>query len=141
LEDFGTQGEKPSHPELLDWLAGEFIRRGWNMKAMHKAIVLSATYRQSSAARPELRRRDPNNILLARQNRLRLEGEIIRDQALAASGLLAPRIGGPSVRPPQPSGISELTYAGSARWIESRGLDRYRRGMYTWFQRTSPYPM
>jgi hypothetical protein len=141
LEDFGTQGEKPSHPELLDWLAGEFIRRGWSMKAMHKAIVMSATYRQSSSARPELRHRDPNNILLARQNRLRLESEIIRDEALTASGLLAPRLGGPSVRPPQPSGISELTYAGSARWVESHGPGRYRRGMYTWFQRTSPYPM
>jgi mono/diheme cytochrome c family protein len=140
-EDFGTQGEKPSHPELLDWLATEFIRRGWSLKAMHRLIVTSATYRQSSQDRPELRQRDAHNALLARQNRLRLEAEVIRDVALASSGLLAVRIGGPSVRPPQPSGISELTYAGSARWVESKGSDRYRRGLYTWFQRTSPYPM
>jgi hypothetical protein len=141
LEDFGSQGEKPSHPELLDWLASEFIRQRWDLKAMHRLIVTSATYRQSSRARPELRGRDANNVLLARQNRLRLEAEIVRDAALSASGLLTRTIGGPSVRPPQPAGISELTYAGSARWVESQGPDRYRRGLYTWFQRTSPYPM
>jgi hypothetical protein len=141
LEDFGTQGEKPSHPELLDWLAGEFIRSQWDMKAMHKLIVMSATYRQSSGYRPELILRDPLNMLLARQSRQRLEAELLRDAALATSGLLVRRIGGPSVRPPQPAGISELTYAGSARWVESTGPDRYRRGLYTWFQRTSPYPM
>jgi mono/diheme cytochrome c family protein len=140
-EDFGTQGQKPSHPQLLDWLATEFIGQKWSLKAMHKLILTSATYRQSSRTRPELQQRDAHNTLLARQNRLRLEAEVIRDVALAASGLLVPRIGGPSVRPPQPSGISELTYAGSARWIESKGPDRYRRGLYTWFQRTSPYPM
>jgi Protein of unknown function (DUF1553)/Protein of unknown function (DUF1549)/Planctomycete cytochrome C len=141
LEDFGTQGEKPSHPELLDRLADEFVRQRWSLKALHKLIVTSATYRQSSHARPELQRRDPLNVLLARQNRLRLEAEAVRDNALAASGLLVRTVGGPSVRPPQPPGISELTYAGSARWVESTGPDRYRRGMYTWFQRTSPYPM
>jgi hypothetical protein len=157
LEDFGTQGEKPSHPELLDWLATEMTHpltlpsppsdggegrvRGWSLKAMHRLIVTSATYRQSSKVRPELVQRDPLNVLLARQSRLRLEAELIRDGALAASGLLERGIGGPSVRPPQPPGISELTYAGSARWIESTGPDRYRRGLYTWFQRTSPYPM
>lgn len=140
-EDFGTQGEKPSHPELLDWLAGEVSRRGWSLKQMHRLIVTSATYRQSSAHRPELRERDPLNNWLARQNRLRLEGEIVRDVALASSGLLNCKIGGPSVRPPQPEGISDLTYAGSARWVESKGPDRYRRGMYIWFQRTSPFPM
>jgi hypothetical protein len=141
LEDFGTRGEKPSHPELLDFLASEFVRRQWSLKAMHRLIVTSATYRQSSAARPELAARDPLNMWLARQNRPRLEAEVVRDVALAASGLLTRRIGGPSVRPPQPPGISELTYAGSARWVESTGPDRYRRGLYTWFQRTSPYPM
>jgi hypothetical protein len=141
LEDFGTQGDRPSHPELLDWLASEFVRRGWSLKELHRLIVTSATYRQSSRARLELRDRDPLNVLLARQNRLRLEAEALRDNALACSGLLAPAVGGPSVRPPQPPGISELTYAGSARWVESTGPDRYRRGLYTWFQRTSPYPM
>lgn len=141
LEDFGTQGEKPSHPELLDWLAGEFVRSGWDVKRLHRLIVTSATYRQSSAARPELRDRDPLNVWLARQSRIRLEAEGVRDASLAASGLLAPRIGGPSVRPPQPPGISELTYANSAKWVESTGPDRYRRGLYTWFQRTSPHPM
>jgi len=141
LEDFGTQGEKPSHPELLDWLASEFMREKWSMKAMHKTIVMSATYRQSSKARPELANRDAVNVLLARQTRTRLEAEVIRDNALAASGLMTKTVGGPSVRPPQPAGISELTYAGSARWVEAVGPDRYRRGLYTWFQRTSPYPM
>src|SRR6185312_12099563 len=106
-----------------------------------RSIVTSATYRQASRARPELIDRDPNNDWLARQNRFRVEAEILRDQALAVSGLLRPILGGPSVRPPQPAGISELTYAGSARWVASTGPDRYRRGLYTWFQRTSPYPM
>jgi hypothetical protein len=141
LEDFGTQGERPSHPELLDFLADDFVRHGWDLKALHRQIVTSATYRQSSGVTPELLRRDPLNILLARQARLRLEAEAVRDAALAASGLLVRTLGGPSVRPPQPPGIAELTYAGSARWVESKGPDRYRRGLYTWFQRTSPYPM
>src|SRR5205085_5911553 len=116
-------------------------RRNWSLKEMHKLIVTSATYRQSAKTRPELRDRDQMNILLARQSRLRLDAEILRDISLAASGLLTRTIGGPSVRPPQPPGISELTYAGSARWVESTGPDRFRRGLYTWFQRTSPYPM
>jgi hypothetical protein len=140
-EDFGTQGDRPSHPELLDWLASEFVHRGWSLKSMHRLIVTSATYRQASMARPELHDRDPMNVLLARQNRLRLEAEVIRDSALACSGLLVRKVGGPSVRPPQPAGVAELTYAGSARWVENTGPDRYRRGLYTWFQRTSPYPM
>jgi hypothetical protein len=117
------------------------IDQKWSLKSLHKFIVMSATYRQSSHARPDLVDRDPQNILLARQSRFRLEAEILRDSALAASGLLSKTVGGPSVRPPQPPGISELTYAGSARWVESTGADRYRRGLYTWFQRTSPYPM
>jgi hypothetical protein len=139
-DDFGTQGEPPSHPELLDWLASEFRDSGWSMKQLHKLIVMSATYRQSSAARPELYQRDPYNTWLARQNRLRFEAEIVRDAALATSGLLNRAVGGPSVRPPQPPEIAALSYAGSVRWVESKGPDRYRRGLYTWFQRTSPYP-
>jgi mono/diheme cytochrome c family protein len=141
VDDFGTRGEKPSHPELLDWLASEYPRRGWSQKSLIRLIATSSTYRQASHARPELVDRDPNNIWLSRQNRFRPEAEVVRDMALRVSGLLAPRLGGPSVRPPQPPGISELTYANSAKWVESRGADRYRRGFYTWFQRTSPYPM
>lgn len=139
-EDFGTQGARPSHPELLDWLAGEFMESGWSMKHLHKLIVTSAVYRQSSDARPELITRDPNNALLARQARLRLPAELIRDNALAVSGLLSPAIGGKSVRPPQPKGVAELSYSGSVKWEESTGPDRYRRGLYILFQRTVPYP-
>jgi hypothetical protein len=151
LEDFGTQGDKPSHPELLDWLAREISSPSasaggpkavpWSIKRLHRLIVCSATYRQASNYRPELRERDPLNVLLARQNRLRLEAEILRDCSLSSSGLLNTTVGGPSVHPPQPAGISELTYAGAVKWVESTGPDRYRRGLYTWFQRTSPYPM
>ncbi len=140
-EDFGTRGELPSHPELLDWLATEYRRQGWSRKAMIKLIVTSATYRQVSHTREELVDRDPKNRWLARQNRFRLSAEVIRDLSLDASGLLHSEIGGPSVHPPQPAGIAELTYAGSARWKVSPAPDRYRRGLYTWFQRTSPYPM
>jgi mono/diheme cytochrome c family protein len=141
MDDFGTQGEPPSHPELLDWLASEFRRLGWSQKALIRTIVLSATYRQASASRPELDDRDPQNVWLARQNRVRLEAEVIRDASLASAGLLSTKVGGPSVFPPQPPGISDLTYARSARWQESTGEDRYRRGLYTFFRRTSPYPM
>jgi hypothetical protein len=140
-EDFGHQGDKPSHPELLDWLASEFMDGGWQLKRMHKLIVMSAAYRQSSQDRPELKDRDPGNELLARQNRLRLPAEAIRDSALSASGLLYPVIGGKSVFPPQPAGVSDLTYAWDAeRWTDSKGPDRYRRGLYIFFQRTAPYP-
>ncbi|MEW5977357.1 MAG: PSD1 and planctomycete cytochrome C domain-containing protein [Acidobacteriota bacterium] len=138
-EDFGTQGERPSHPELLDWLAAEFMDGGWGMKRLHKLIVMSATYRQSAHARADLKDRDPTNTLLARQNRLRLSAELIRDAALSVSGLLYPAVGGESVRPPQPEGVSKLTYSG-AKWEESQGQDRYRRGLYIHYQRTSPYP-
>jgi hypothetical protein len=113
----------------------------WEIKRLIRKIVVSQTYRQSSALRPELTEIDPENILLARQSRRRVESEIIRDVALSASGLLTSRVGGPSVRPPQPAEYATITYAGSARWDESKGADRYRRGMYTFFQRTSPYPM
>ena len=140
-EDFGTQGELPSHPSLLDWLASTFRAKGWNVKQMHKLIVMSASYRQSSHARPNVEERVPENTLFARQNRLRLPAEILRDSALRVSGLLSPSIGGPSVYPPQPKGVVELTYGWDTdRWLESQGLDRYRRGLYTFFQRTSPYP-
>ena len=139
-EDFGAQGEKPSHPELLDWLAAEFVDRGWSMKAIDRLIVTSATYRQSSKSRKEIEAKDPDNVLLARQSRVRLSAELVRDAALTASGLLNPAIGGPSVKPPQPPGVSELTYGSGLTWKESLGADRYRRGLYIHFQRTSPYP-
>jgi hypothetical protein len=139
-EDFGMQGDRPTHPDLLDWLASEFIERGWSMKQMLRTIVTSSTYRQSSNTRPELMDRDPENTLLARQSRLRLPAEAVRDQALLAAGLLDPRIGGPSVKPPQPKGVAEISYANSVKWVESNGSDKYRRGLYIHFQRTTPYP-
>jgi hypothetical protein len=141
VNNFGTQGERPSHPELLDWLATEFPRLGWSRKALIKLIVTSSAYRQSSDYRSDLIDIDPLNILLARQNRLRLEAEIVRDAHLAASGLLATKVGGPSVRPPLPADIAALGYANSVKWQESEGEDRFRRGMYIFFQRTVPYPM
>jgi mono/diheme cytochrome c family protein len=140
-EDFGTQGDRPTHPELLDWLATEFQNRGWSMKQMVRLIATSSAYRQSSAARPELEAKDPGNALLARQSRLRLSAELVRDEALAASGLLDLRIGGPSVKPPQPKGVAELSYANSVKWADSTGPDRYRRGLYIHYQRTTPYPL
>jgi mono/diheme cytochrome c family protein len=139
-EDFGTTGDRPTHPELLDWLAAEYMQRGWSTKQMIRLMVTSATYRQSSNARPDIAAKDPLNTLLARQSRLRLPAELIRDEALFAGGLLDMRVGGPSVRPPQPKGVAELSYAGSVKWNESTGPDRYRRGLYILFQRTVPYP-
>jgi mono/diheme cytochrome c family protein len=139
-DDFGIQGEKPSHPELLDWLAAEFVRSGWSRKHMIRLMVTSAAYRQDSAHRPELAERDPDNRWLARQNRLRLPAELIRDAALKASDLLDPDTGGRSIRPPQPEGVSELMYSDKA-WNVETGPERYRRGLYVWFQRTAPYPM
>ena len=109
-ENFGTQGEEPSHPQLLDWLAGEFIDNGWSFKKLHKLIVMSATYRQASDTRPELLKRDPSNTLLARQSRLRLPAELIRDSALEVSGLLYGAIGGPSVQLPLPEGVQDLLF-------------------------------
>jgi hypothetical protein len=137
--DFGTQGTLPSHPELLDWLASEFVHNGWSQKRLIRLIVTSSTYRQSSRYRPELAERDPNNVLLARQNRLRLEAEIVRDVALAASGLLNPQIGGKSVFPPQPKGASKLGQI-QREWEADTGPNRYRRGMYTHFWRSAPDP-
>ena len=137
-EDFGAQGSRPTHPELLDWLATELIGQGWSLKAMHRLIVTSAVYRQSSHSSPELLARDPRNELLARGPRFRVPAETVRDIALAASGLLTPAIGGPSVFPPQPEGVSSLAY-GMTEWTTSKGADRYRRGLYTYLKRTSPY--
>ncbi|HUQ94647.1 MAG TPA: PSD1 and planctomycete cytochrome C domain-containing protein [Bryobacteraceae bacterium] len=137
-ENFGTQGERPSHPELLDWLAVEFMESGWNVKRLQKLIVESATYRQLSHRRTDLDSRDPANKLLARQSRYRLPAELVRDVTLAASGLLNPLVGGRSVRPPLAKGVMEIAYR--AKWEDSQGADRYRRGLYTFFQRSVPYP-
>ncbi len=140
VADFGVRGARPSHPELLDLLASEFIRQGWSRKALLRLIMTSATYRQESKHRPEMLDIDPRNSLLWRQNRLRVEGEIVRDLALAASGLLSPKIGGESVYPPMPADIAALSYAGNFKWQTSTGADRYRRGLYTFFKRTAPHP-
>jgi mono/diheme cytochrome c family protein len=137
--DFGLLGSKPTHPELLDWLATEFMTRGWSQKAIHRLIVTSAAYRQSSANRPELNEKDPYNKLLARQTRMRLEAEILRDSALAASGLLTRTVGGPSVYPPIPEGAMAVTQV-KREWPVAQGPDRYRRGMYTFFYRSAPHP-
>jgi len=169
--DFGTQGSPPSHPELLDWLACEFMQTArssgvmeqwrdgtrhsnppalqhsrvvppavrWNLKQLHRLIVTSATYRQSSKMRPYLRDLDPNNKLLSRQSRLRLDAEVVRDVALAASGLLSEEMGGPPVFPPQPDGVMTLGQV-KREWKSSAGDDRYRRGLYTHFWRATPHP-
>ncbi len=139
-ENFGLRGEAPSHPDLLDWLAKEFMDSGWSLKHVHRLIAKSATYRQASAQRGDLAQRDPSNRLLGRQVRLRLGAETIRDAALSVSGLLDPGIGGPSVRPHQPAGVTDLSYGSGVKWAESEGGDRYRRGLYIHFQRTTPYP-
>ncbi len=141
-EDFGVQGEPPVNPELLDWLATEFIRTGWDVRAMQRLIVTSATYRQSSKTNEALREKDPENRLLARGPRVRLQAELIRDTALAASGLLNDAIGGPSVLPYQPKGIWEELAFGDGfsgqSYEQSHGPDLYRRGMYTLWKRTAP---
>jgi mono/diheme cytochrome c family protein len=140
MNDFGVRGDPPSHPKLLDHLAMKLIDGGWSRKALIKYIVMSATYRQSSRHRPKLVDLDPNNRLLHRQNRFRVEAEIVRDITLAASGLLSRKVGGPSVFPPIPPGVTDLTYNSSFKWKTSQGADRYRRGMYTYFKRTAPHP-
>ena len=146
-EDFGSQGEWPSHPELLDWLATEFTRSGWDVRGLMRMLVTSATYRQSSKATPEALARDPENRLLARMSRLRLQAEFIRDQALAVSGLLNGEVGGKSVFPYQPVGLWEelMSRADGANWTAqtytpSHGKDLYRRTMYTFWKRTCPPP-
>ena len=139
VEDFGSQGSPPTHPALLDWLAVEFMGKGWRMKDLHRLIVTSNAYQQSSRVTPELVEADPDNGLLSRGPRFRLEAEMIRDSALAASGLLNPAIGGPSVFPYQPEGIVDIPY-NNQPWEESSGADRYRRAIYTFVQRTAMYP-
>jgi hypothetical protein len=138
-EDFGTQSPKPEYAELLDWLAGELMDNDWNLKHIHRLILSSAAFRQSSGERPDLRESDPQNRLFARQDRLRLEAEIIRDVSLAAGGLLSDKIGGPSVFPYQPAGVM-AGRADSTEWRESEGEDKYRRGMYTHYWRLTPHP-
>jgi len=137
--DFGTQGLRPSNYALLDWLATEFMRVNWSRKAMHKLIVTSSTYRQSSHARAEIAKTDPYNKLLARQNRLRLDAEIIRDLALASSGLLSRKMGGPGVFPPQPPGCMNLGQH-NRKWTASKGENRFRRAVYTYRWRATPHP-
>jgi hypothetical protein len=141
-EDFGSQGEAPSHPELLDWLATEFVRTGWDVKAMQKLIVTSAAYRQSSVATAAMRERDPENRLMARGPRVRLPAEMIRDQALAVSGLLSTKMGGPSVKPYQPDGLWEQlsAFQGRKLFVRSTGEDLWRRSVYTYWKRTVPPP-
>ena len=136
VEDFGTQGDLPSHPELLDWLATEFVRTGWDVKALHRLIVTSGTYRQSSKVTPQLIERDPENRLLARGPRYRLSSLLLRDQALAASGLLVPTVGGPPVRPYQPPGIWEELSFGTIKYDQDAGEKLYRRSLYTYWRRT-----
>ncbi len=153
VNDFGVRGERPTHPELLDWLAAEFLRLRWSRKALIKRILMSETYRQSSAIRPADWERDPENHLLGRQNRFRVEGEIVRDLFLAVSDLLDRRIGGPSVFPPLPAGVASLSYANNFKWGQSEWNNRpdrpggiaprddiHRRGMYTFFKRTAAHP-
>lgn len=140
-EDLGTQSEAPSHPELLDWMATEFMDRGWSLKTLHRMIVTSSTYRQSSRVSPELLEKDPYNRLLARGPRFRVEGEIVRDITLAASGLLTPKVGGPSIFAPAPPYLflPPASYA-PFTWTEATGPDRYRRAIYTFRRRSTPYP-
>lgn len=138
-EDFGIRGEPPTHPELLDWLASEFME-GWSRKHLIRLIVTSATYRQSSRHRSELSERDPLNLWLARQNRARVESEIVRDACLSVSGLLNEDLGGPSFRPHLPEDVKKLGSAGAFSWDDSTGPEKYRRGLYIFAQRTVPYP-
>jgi hypothetical protein len=141
-EDFGRQAETPSHPELLDWLSVEFMYRNWSMKNVHRLIVTSNTYRQTSKVTPQLLEKDPFNRLLARGPRFRVEAEIVRDIALQASGLLNPKVGGPSVYPPAPDFLFQppVSY-GPKNWHEDKDADRYRRALYTFRYRSVPYPM
>jgi len=137
--DFGLQGSLPSHPELLDWMAVEFMERGWSLKELHRQIVSSKTYRQTSVDRPDLKEKDPGNYLLARQRRLRLDAEIVRDVGLAASGLLSKKLGGAPVYPPIPNGVMGQGQV-KREWKVSEGEDRYRRGLYTFVYRATPPP-
>jgi hypothetical protein len=140
VEDLGAQGEWPTHPELLDWLAVELVDGGWDVKHLLRTLVLSAAYRQSSTATPVLLERDPDNRLYARQSRFRLDAEMVRDNALAVSGLLSPKMGGPSAHPYQPAGYWAYLNFPPREWDDSPGPEQYRRGLYTWWQRTFPQP-
>jgi hypothetical protein len=140
LEDFGSQGEPPTHPELLDWLAVEFQESGWNVKHVLKLMLMSQAYRQSSIPSREAIARDPNNDLFSRQNRYRIEAEFVRDNALSVSGLLVPKIGGPSVKPYQPAGYWQYLNFPKREWENDKGENQYRRGLYTYWQRTFLHP-
>ncbi len=140
-EDFGAQGDFPSHPELLDWLAVDFRESGWNVKRLIKQIVISETYRQSSRSTPEAYRADPQNRWLARGPRFRLQGEFIRDTALAISGLLVDQFGGPGVKPYQPPGLwAEVGLGGNPKFVQDHGEKLYRRSLYTYWKRSAPPP-
>jgi hypothetical protein len=140
LEDLGSQGEWPTHPELLDWLAVEFVDSGWDVKHLVRTLVTSAAYRQGSDAAAALLVRDPDNRLYGRQGHFRLDAEMVRDNALAVSGLLSSRMGGPSVHPYQPKGYWSYLNFPPREWDDSAGDDQYRRAIYTWWQRTFPQP-
>ncbi len=140
LDDFGAQGATPTHPELLDWLAMEFVERGFRRKTLHRLIVTSATYRQSSIVTAEALARDPDNVWLSRAPRLRLDAEVLRDAALRAAGSLSTKMFGPPVRPPQPDGITEIAF-GKPKWRAGKGEDRVRRSIYTFQKRTAPYAL
>jgi hypothetical protein len=140
LDDFGTQGAPPTHPELLDWLALELVDSGWNVKHVLRLMALSRTYRQTSHSSPELDRRDPANLWLARQGRFRLDAEMVRDNALAAAGLLSLRVGGPTVKPYQPAGYWSFLNFPKREWADDHGEGQYRRGLYTFWQRTYLHP-
>jgi hypothetical protein len=139
-EEFGAQGELPSHPELLDWLATEFVERGWDVKGFLKMLLMSQAYRQSSAVRPDVLEKDPENRLVSRGPRFRVTGEQLRDQALSVSGLLSSKMFGKPVRPPKPAVGISLAFGGGTDWTTSSGEDRYRRAIYTEVRRSSPYP-
>lgn len=138
-EDFGAQGSLPTNPELLDWLAAEYRDNSWSLKKLLKAIVMSETYKQASDANAALREADPRNLLESRGARFRLSAEAVRDQALSVAGMLSLKMGGPPVMPPQPAGLWRSTYSGKT-WIDAEGEDRFRRGLYTYLKRTTPYP-
>jgi hypothetical protein len=140
MDDIGAQGETPNHPELLDWLASTFIESGWDIKKMMQLLVMSSTYRQSSLVDPQLAERDPRNDLYARQSRFRLDAEMVRDNALAASDLLVRKVGGPSVKPYQPAGYWANLYFPAREWEHGKGEDLYRRGLYTYWCRTFLHP-
>ncbi len=141
VEDFGIQGDLPSHPELLDWLARRWIGDGWSVKALHRRIVTSAAYRQAAVISEAAIQRDPDNVLLSRGPSFRLEAELVRDQVLAVAGLLSTKMYGPSVFPSQPPGVTTEGTYGPLQWKVSHGEDRYRRGLYTFMKRTAPFAM